>query len=226
VFLPSVARLGLRADLQLEQWGWYPKGGGIVRARIWPRQASPAAEAWGETGSRRGRVLRVWGISAASNLPAHVAQRQKAQSQEGLRKAGLRAEMEEVAAPASGIGTVVFLTAEYENGIGGFTAYGALRKPAEKVADEAVRDLVKFHASKAMVDSHLADQLLLPIVMCGAEASFTTPQVTEHLTTNAWAIEQFLGPLVEIQPRERDTLVVVRRASPDIRARSCIDLDG
>jgi RNA 3'-terminal phosphate cyclase (ATP) len=219
VFLPSVAPLGLRAHLQLEQWGWYPKGGGIVRARIWPRQASPAAEAWGETGSRRGRVLRVWGISAASNLPEHVIERQAAQAREALRKAGLRAEIEETAAPASGIGTVVFLAAEYENGIGGFTAYGALRKPAEKVADEAVRDLAKFHASKTMVDVHLADQMLLPIVMCGAEASFTTPTTTAHLTTNAWAIEQFLGPLVQIEPHERGALITVRHADLPQRIR-------
>jgi RNA 3'-terminal phosphate cyclase (ATP) len=221
VFLPSVAALGLRADLQLERWGWYPRGGGVVRARIWPRQSpAPTGAGWGEVGLRRGRAIRVWGISAASNLPDHIIERQKRQAEEALRKAGLRAEIEEVTAPANGAGTVVFLVAEYENGIGGFTAYGALGKPAEKVADEAARGLVKFHASKAAVDSHLADQLLLPIVMCGTEVSFTTPQVTDHLTTNVWAIEQFLGPMVHIQPHERGAQITVRRTDLPQRAQS------
>jgi RNA 3'-terminal phosphate cyclase (ATP) len=214
VFLPAVADLGLRADLRLEQWGWYPRGGGTVRARISPRQPSSSARfGWSKGELGRGSPVRVWGISAASSLPKHVIERQKAQAEEALRKAGLRAEIEEIAATAAGIGTVVFLVAEYKNGIAGFTSYGALRKPAEKVADEAARDLVKFHASKACVDSHLADQLLLPIVMCNAEASFTTPEITEHLRTNAWVIEQFLGPRVDIQPHDRGALVTVQDKS-------------
>ena len=214
VFLPAVARLGLSADMRLERWGWYPKGGGVVHTHITPRQApSPAGEGWGEDGSRRGRVVRVWGISAASNLPEHIIQRQKQQAQETLRKAGLKAEIEEVAAPAIGAGTMVFLVAEYEHGIGGFTSYGALRKPAERVAEAAARDLIQFHQSKTAVDSYLADQLLLPIVMCGAEAAFTTPEVTAHLTTNAWVMEQFLGPLVEIQPGDMGAQVTVRRSA-------------
>lgn len=211
VFLPAVADLGLHADLQLEQWGWYPKGGGVVRARIMPRQIPSSARfGWGRGEFRRGNPVRVWGISAASNLPEHVIERQRIQAEETLRKAGLRAEIEETDATATGIGTIVFLAAEYKNGIAGFTAYGALRKPAEKVADEAARDLVKFHASKACVDPHLADQLLLPIVMCNADASFTTPEISEHLRTNAWVIEQFLGPCVDIQLHDRGALVTVR----------------
>ena len=211
VFLPAVADLGLRADLQLEQWGWYPRGGGIARARISPRQPSSAARfGWSKGEFGRGNPVRVWGISAASSLPEHVIERQKSQAEETLRKAGLRAEIEEITATAAGIGTIVFLVAEYKNGIAGFASYGALRKPAEKVADEAARGLVKFHASKACVDSHLADQLLLPIVMCNAEASFTTPEITEHLRTNAWVIEQFLGPRVDIETHDRGALVTVR----------------
>ena len=132
VFLPAVAKLGFRAELVVETWGWYPKGGGVVRAQILPRDPldgqSPVLDL-----HRRGRLVRIWGISAASNLPHHVIQRQKREAQEVLRKAGLKAEIEEMDAPSPGPGTVVFLVAEYEQALAGFTAYGALRKPAEKV---------------------------------------------------------------------------------------------
>lgn len=207
VYLPAVAALGYGADLALERWGWYPKGGGVVRAHIRPHARGDAQPMdW----TRRGRIVRVWGISAASNLPAHIIRRQKAQALETLRKAGLRAEIEEVEAPATGFGTVVFLVAEYERGIGGFTAYGALRKPAERVAEEAARDLVQFHQTRAAVDVHLADQLLLPAVMGGEDVAFTTPEATAHLRTNAWVLEQFLGPRVEITPHPTGALVRVR----------------
>ncbi|GAB4506068.1 MAG: RNA 3'-terminal phosphate cyclase [Anaerolineales bacterium] len=209
VYLPAVAALGYRADLAIQRWGWYPKGGGVVQASIQPRDATEGA-ARSLDWTRRGRLTRVWGISAASNLPEHIVQRQKVQALEMLRKAGLRAEIEEAEAPAMGFGTVVFLVAEYERGIGGFTAYGALRKPAERVAEEAARELIRFHETKAAVDEHLADQLLLPAVLVGADVAFTTPRATDHLRTNAWAIEQFLGPRVEIEPHPAGALVRVR----------------
>lgn len=221
VYLPAVAALGYRADLTLHRWGWYPKGGGVVQAEIRPRDS--AAEGVGDLDwTRRGRPARVWGISAASNLPEHIVQRQKAQALETLRKAGLRAEIEEAEAPATGFGTLVFLVAEHERGIGGFTAYGALRKPAERVAEEAARELIRFHQSKAAVDVHLADQLLLPAVLAGADVAFTTPEVTEHLRTNAWAIEQFLGPRVEMAPHPTGTLVRVHGAEIDRRAETMV----
>ncbi len=216
VYLPAIAALGYRAGLALERWGWYPKGGGMVRANIHPCAANLRAEDAGEATApgldwtRRGRVTRVWGISAASNLPEHIVQRQKAQALETLRKAGLRAEIQEAEAPATGFGTVVFLVAEYERGVGGFTAYGALRKPAERVAEEAACDLIRFHETKAAVDAHLADQLLLPAVLAGVDVAFTTPEATEHLRTNAWTIEQFLGSRVEIEPHPTGALVRVR----------------
>ena len=57
----------------------------------------------------------------------------------------------------------------------------------------------------------LTPRLLLPIVMSGAEASFTVSEATSHLTTNAWVIEQFLGALVEIRPEEGGARVIVHR---------------
>lgn len=210
VFLPMAARLGFRAELDIKTWGWYPRGCGSVRARIFPRRP-PEGEHLALELSRRGRLVRIWGISAASNLPDHIILRQKREAEEILRKAGLKAEIEAVSAPSPGPGTTVFLVAEYEHALAGFTGYGALRKPAEKVAREAARSLVKFHVSKASVEPHLADQLLLPIVMSGAQGAFTTSEATGHLATNTWVIEQFLGPLVEIQPMEKGAQVFVRR---------------
>jgi RNA 3'-terminal phosphate cyclase (ATP) len=208
VFLPMVARLGLSADLSVERWGWYPKGGGVVHVTVNPREEP--AESLLQL-DKRGKLVRIWGFSAVSNLPEHIIERQKRSAAEVLRKAGLKADIEEFSAPSIGQGTALFLVAEYEQAIAGFVALGALRKPAEKVGEEAAKALVKFHRSKAAVEPHLADQLLPAIAACNAEASFTTSELTPHLTTNAWVIEQFFGPLIDIQPLDKGAQVFVRR---------------
>ena len=36
IFLPLLSRLNATIDIAIKKWGWYPKGGGSVMARIVP----------------------------------------------------------------------------------------------------------------------------------------------------------------------------------------------
>ncbi|HRI56301.1 MAG TPA: RNA 3'-terminal phosphate cyclase, partial [Anaerolineae bacterium] len=97
--------------------------------------------------------------------------------------------------PSAGPGACLFILAEYENGArAGFTGYGRQGYPAERVADDAVDAFLAFHASDAPVDPHLADQLILPLALLGQAMTFRTSQISQHLLTNIWVVEQFLGP--------------------------------
>ncbi len=68
VFLPALAEVGVRADVGLARWGWYPRGGGQVEATIRPTTrealAGSVADACGA------RPLR--GLSAVSRLPRSI----------------------------------------------------------------------------------------------------------------------------------------------------------
>jgi len=199
VYQPLLTRWGYRAGLELDLWGWYPLGQGQVRATIQPREPAPPAGDLLEPG----RLHRVWGLSAASHLPPHVVQRQRQRAVELLQKAGLRAEIEELTdaptrTPASK-GSFVFLAAECEHVTVGFSALGAPGKPAERVAEEAVRDLRAWSRTGAALDPHLADQVLLPLAIAGEPATFTTSAVTSHLLTNAWVVTQFLPLRVTVE---------------------------
>jgi RNA 3'-terminal phosphate cyclase (ATP) len=88
-------------------------------------------------------------------------------------------------------GAGIFLTAEYEGVRAGFSALGAKGKPSEAVAEEAVAALFAHRDSGAVLDEHLADQLVLPMGLTGGVSSFTVEQVSRHLTTSIWVVEQF-----------------------------------
>ena len=95
------------------------------------------------------------------------------------------------------------MVAEYKGAVAGFDGLGELRKPAEKVADEAIDAYEAFERTGAAVDRHLADQLLLPLALAAGSSRFTTDAVTEHLLTNAGVIRQFL-PACEIDVRGKN----------------------
>ncbi len=195
VYLPMLGRLGVQARSSIARWGWYPEGGGEVVVEVVGQAKPQLAPLQLET---RGALRRLWGISACSNLPEHVAERQKSRAEELLRRAGLSPRIECWTSQrgkglrSSGTGSILLLFAECEAGIAGFSALGERGKPAERVAEEAVEEFRQWWESGAAVDRHLADQLLLPLALAQGASAFTTCQVTEHLLTNAWVIRHFL----------------------------------
>lgn len=140
VYLPTLGRLGVQAKVQIEKWGWYPIGGGIVNATVQGR--GQAASLAGLDLVERGALMRVRGISATSNLPKHISLRQEGAVLQQLRSNGVNARIDRVEAPSKGQGTAVFLWAEFENSVAGFTSLGERGKPAEQVAEEATRGLL------------------------------------------------------------------------------------
>ncbi len=187
VFLPALAELGAEATLILSRWGWYPRGGGEVQLRI-----QPAGELAPRTWSTAPDPEDFQGLSAASRVPTHVIQRQAKRLRERLGRGLPVAEME---AASLDPGSFVFLWGPRA----GFEALGARGKPAEKVADEVVEEFLRFQQRQAALDRHLADQVLLYLARAAGLSQFTTEEITQHLLTNIWVIEQFLGPTFQVR---------------------------
>ncbi len=202
VWLPMLARSGVEARVSLERWGWYPQGGGKLTCEVKGQGGEARPSCKGMVLEERGRLMRLRGISASSNLPRHIAQRQRRRVEELLREQGLAVELQTIDAPSPGQGTMVFLLAESENSLAGFTAYGRKGKPAEKVAEEAVTAFMEYHRSGAAVDPHLADQLVLPLALAEGESSFTTSRITRHLLTNIWVVGQMLEVHFSVEGQE------------------------
>jgi RNA 3'-terminal phosphate cyclase (ATP) len=200
VYLPTLARMGVQAKVRIRNWGWYPIGGGEVRATVVGKGRE--ARFAGLDLRQRGELLRVRGLSASSNLPKHIRIRQERSALQALRSNGVNARVDVVDAPSKGQGTVVFLWSEFENAVAGFTSLGERGKPAEHVAEEAANDLLEHLESDTALDPYLADQLVLPMALAAGPSHLTTQRATQHLLTNAWVVNQFFSGCVSVDGQE------------------------
>jgi RNA 3'-terminal phosphate cyclase (ATP) len=188
VFGPALACMGNVLSLEIEHWGWYPKGGGKMKAEI-----SPASRLCSTERAQRGELKEICVLSAVSNLPMSIGERQRDQLIRRFHSHGFKTpRVEMVNAPSQGTGTLVFLMCSFEGGTAGFTSLGQKGKRAEEVADDAFSALFQFLASDAAVDEHLADQLILYMALAKGRSSIVTERITTHLKTNMWVVEQFL----------------------------------
>ncbi len=208
VFRPAVSAMGLSFEMELEKWGYYPKGGGIVRTRILPSKELSAFK----PAFQREEKVRIKAISATARLPDHVRKRQSAQAKSVLEGRGVKVEIEEMEGSATCPGSLLFCWISDQERYGGFIGLGARGKPAEKVADEAVSGLLAFLDSGAACDKYLSDQILLPAVLAGGESHWSTNSITSHLHTNVWVSECFGLGKVELEEDEKLSLIKCRGA--------------
>lgn len=188
VWLPTLAGMGLRAQMELLRFGWYPAGGGAVRVSVDGTAGRPLGAL--RPGERGGlRWLR--GRAVAARLPQHIPERMRDRARALLIEAGMPGEIQAEIADAVCPGAGIFLVLEYEGGRGGAAALGERGKSSEAVAEEAVTELLAYERSGAAFDKHLGDQLLLPAACAADESHFSVALVTRHLLTNSWVVEQF-----------------------------------
>ncbi len=203
VFTPFIKRIGIKIQLTIESYGFYPKGGGKVRADIFPAKEIKPLRV-----KERGSILRLKGYSGVGNLPLSIAERQKNALIKSLMNHGLEQliipscpplekggkggfDVELLNVPTPGQGTFIFLLSESENSIAGFTSLGERGKRAEVVGEEAAMEFINYYSTDAALDSHISDQIVLYLSICKEESVFTTSCITQHLMTNLWVIGLF-----------------------------------
>jgi RNA 3'-terminal phosphate cyclase (ATP) len=192
-FLPLLERMGAGVRLDLVRHGFYPRGGGEIRAHITPGAGLGALNL-----RERGALVRGYAESYVSAIPVDVAQRElqvigrKLQwSRDQLLLRALPNDM--------GPGNAVTVTLEHENVTEVFTGFGEKRLRAETVAGEVADEARVYLSARAPVGEHLADQLLLPMAL-GSGGDFLATRVTPHLHSNALVIETFTDRKVSVTP--------------------------
>jgi RNA 3'-terminal phosphate cyclase (ATP) len=200
VMLPLLGRMGLQADVTMGRPGYVPRGDGILRLALTPMQHPLRALTLDEAGP----VERLWGVALASHLDERrVSERMAEAAGRDLDGAGYRASIEirhdkESLQP----GAALALFADLGGGARlGADRAGALRRSAESIGKHVAAQLLEDLRTGATLDRFAADQIIPFAALAEGESRFRIPSVTDHVLTNAWLAEEFLGAEVRIEDR-------------------------
>lgn len=187
VLVPFLRLVGFELETEIVRYGFFPVGRGeiVLRTRPARRETLRGIELVARPALSARRL-----VSAVARLPRSIAERQADRFTALCQGEKPEVEIREVSAQSPG--TYVFYACRYGDVVAGFSALGALGKPAEKVAEEAFGGFEAFQKTDACVEPHLADQILVFLVLAGRPFSYSTSMVTAHLLTNVWVVQQFL----------------------------------
>jgi len=216
VFLPQMRRYG-KVEFSLQRRGYYPKGAGKIDVKLVPRLHQGDAKIFSDfvrintqafNLTRRGELLMIKGISHASEMlsGAQVAERQANSARQKLRGLNVPISIDSVYTDTLSRGSGITLWAIFSKNaeetdylnpiILGADSLGKKGIRAEKVGQDAAQDLIDEIDSGAIVDKHMADNLIPFIALFGG--SFKTSKITEHTKSNIYVCERFLGKKITV----------------------------
>lgn len=198
VLLPTLAKMGVEAEIIVQKYGYYPKGMGEATMTVKPNsKLKPFAL---ET---PGNLKSIQGVSVCTFLfERQVAERQANAAQTQLAHNGYSADIQVVNDQSNPLqkGSSIVLWAETDTGVLlGADAIGELQKRAEDVGKEAARRLLAELSAKATVDEFLADMLIPYMALTEGKASFFVRAISEHIESNIWVMEKMLNARFSIQ---------------------------
>jgi RNA 3'-terminal phosphate cyclase (ATP) len=195
-WLPMLAAMEIEVDLALVKPGFFPRGGGTLRL---------ATRGTGIQGTLRlGAMGELDGVTIRSitgNLPFHVGERQLDHAIDFLKEQRIAAVGGTETVISEAPGTVLQLVGYFSSGQRLVcSALGKKGESAEEVAEIACREFLDLLETECNVDSHLADQLLLPLALASEDGEYVAPTMTADLEESADIVNAFLPDRIELEP--------------------------
>lgn len=205
VLFPTLARMGIEAELRIVRPGYVPRGEGIIEVRVKPVAGKIRPLLLLE----QGKVEEMGGIALSSHLEQRrVSHRMAQRCQAVLKAGGYEARIEaiyDVASRQEGAALAIYARTDSGCIIGSDRA-GAPRRSSEEIGSYVARSLIDDLSTGATVDRYLADQLIIYAALGDGVSQYRIPTMTEHVDTNLWLVQSMLGAGVEV----RGNLLMIR----------------
>ncbi len=211
VLFPVLRRMGISIQLELKKRGYYPKGGGEVFIKV-----KGTSEIKQINAIYRPDIVYISGISHATNLPKHIAERQAKSAKEILMTAGytnVNFKIEHnISKEFRGLGSGICIWANSQElvAIGG-DALGSKGKRAEVVGQEAAEKIIESLETKMAFDYHVGDMLIPFLALAKDTSKIGVSKITNHLTTNITIVRKLLGTDISLKKENGATIIIVKR---------------
>ena len=185
-------RFGIVMETTMTRPGFYPRGGGEIVATL---QSAKTLRPL--TLTHRPPLTTCGGFAAIADLPESVGKRLSRRLTHLLSQADLECEIPVKPWPngPSCVIAAIFRQAPVPTL---FSALGERGKPAEAVSDDCAEEALSYFHSGAPVDSHSADQIVLPLAFAAGRSEFRVSEVTRHLLTNIDTIQKFHNRVINV----------------------------
>ena len=208
VLFPILSKMGYHVDMDIEKYGYYPKGGSVVKVVVNPVKKLCALDL-----SNRGKLLKISGVahSASSLKKGKVSEREATAAEKYLSdKYDVPVKVDVRYSECDSVGTSIVLWAEFENTVMGSDALGDVGVRAETVGHSAAKTLSGFIDSGATVDEYMGDQLPPYLACVKGISKYTMPEMSSHAKTNIDVVKMFLDKDFDIR-QEKDVVMITVR---------------
>ncbi len=181
-FLGTMKKIGVDSSLKLNRYGFYPKGGGEVEITITPSKLNSADF------TKLSPITKIIAEPVVVRKPRTVADSQADEIRGVLPQAEVISHFPKAVGPGNSVSVSVIR----DNIRQVFTGFGKRNCSPEITARVVAQRAQTFSQADIFCDSHLTDQLMIPLLLAGG-GKFTCPKPSLHATTNAEVIKVFTG---------------------------------
>lgn len=202
VLLPLLKKMGVQAELEIIRPGYVPKGKGIIEIEV-----EPVEKLKPFTLIEQGKITSINGIALSSHLEEKkVSQRIAQECRKILSSQGYKVEIKEIYDKSSlQEGAALTIYADTSSGsIIGSDRAGRRDRRSESIGRYVAQNFMEDVNTGAAVDRYIADQLIIYAGLAEGTTRYSIPRITEHVETNLWLIEEFLGARTKIS----DNLII------------------
>ena len=107
-------------------------------------------------------------------------------------------EIEDESSLQAGAALAIYAETSLGNRIGSDRA-GKPDRSSESIGRYVAQSFMKDIGTRATVDRYVADQLIIYAGLAEGVTRYSVPRITEHVETNLWLIEEFLGAKTKIE---------------------------
>jgi len=196
VLLPLLKQMGIQAELEIIRPGYVPKGGGIIEIQV-----EPVSKLKPLNLTEQGKITSINGIALSSHLEEKkVSQRMATECRKALSAQGYKVEIQEIYDKSSlqeGAALAIYAATSLGSRIGSDRA-GRPGRRSESIGRYVAQGLIEDIETGAAVDRYIADQFIIYAGLAEGISRYSIPRITEHVETNLWLIEEFLGSRAKI----------------------------